>query len=84
MKISFAISVCNEFEEIQKLLSFLVTHKRNEDEIVILFDAENGSPSVESYLRAQSVNNPKFRWHSYKFDEKSPNPFMHWRLHLPD
>ena len=68
MKISFAISVCNEFEEIQKLLSFLVTHKRDEDEIVILFDAENGSPSVESYLRAQSVNNPKFRWHSYKFD----------------
>jgi hypothetical protein len=77
MTISYAIPVCNEFLEIQKLLSFLVAHKRNEDEIVILFDSQNGSPSIESYLRAQSVNNPKFRWHSYKFDGHFANMKNH-------
>ena len=34
MKISYAITVCNEFVEIQRLVSFLLTHKRKEDNIV--------------------------------------------------
>ena len=38
MKISYAITVCNEFVEIQKLISFILKNKRNEDEIIILFD----------------------------------------------
>ena len=33
MKISYAITVCNEFVEIQKLVLFLLDHKRKEDEI---------------------------------------------------
>ena len=38
MKISFAITVCNEIEEIKRLVPFLFEHKRKEDEIVILYD----------------------------------------------
>ena len=42
MKISYAITVCNEFIEIQTLVNFLLKHKRQEDEIVILYDINNG------------------------------------------
>ena len=38
MKISYAITVCNEFIEIQRLLTFLLEHKRLQDEIVIQMD----------------------------------------------
>jgi len=46
MKISYAITVCNELEEIKRLVNFLLSHKRKEDEIVILFDEENGTDEV--------------------------------------
>jgi hypothetical protein len=49
MKISYAITVCNELKEIQQLVGFLLTHKQNEDEIVILMD-HNGTGEVWSYL----------------------------------
>ena len=39
MKISYAITVCNELTEIQKLISFLLKHKELQDEIVVTFDA---------------------------------------------
>ena len=68
MKISYAITVCNEFVEIQRLLSFLVENKRPQDEIVVLYDSKNGSTNVEQYLRSQNVIESKFRWHSYEFD----------------
>ena len=64
MKISYAIPVCNELLELERLLSFLKKNKRKEDEIVILFDSQNGSTKVEEYLRAKSVVNPDFSWHS--------------------
>lgn len=38
MKISYAITVCNEFLEIQRLLTFLLENKRPQDEIVIQMD----------------------------------------------
>ena len=31
MKISYAITACNEHKELDKLLSFLFEHKRKED-----------------------------------------------------
>jgi hypothetical protein len=44
MRISYAIPVCNEIEEIRKrLLEFLIATKRRQDEIVILVDEQNGS-----------------------------------------
>jgi hypothetical protein len=50
MKISYALTVCNEFLEIQKLVPFLLKNKRIKDEIVILYDNKNGNPEVLSYL----------------------------------
>ena len=67
MKISYAITVCNEFQEIQRLINFLVENKRNKDEIVILFDSTNGTSTVEEVLRCKSVND-EFIWYGYNFD----------------
>ena len=49
MKISYAITVCNELEEIKRLIPFLLEHKRPEDEIVVLWD-ENGDLKVWEYI----------------------------------
>ena len=67
MKISYAITVCNEFVEIQKLINFLFKHKRREDEVVVLFDSVNGIPTIEEFLRAKSIGR-KLNWFPYEFD----------------
>ena len=54
MKISYAITVCNEFVEIQKLVNFLRENKRKQDEIVILYDQKNGNEEIASWLTKQS------------------------------
>jgi hypothetical protein len=46
MKISYAITVCNELEEIKRLISFLHQHKRPEDEICVLLDKPKASPEL--------------------------------------
>lgn len=51
MKISYAITVCNEFVEIQKLVPFLLKLKRQQDEIVILYDQKNGNEEIASWLQ---------------------------------
>ena len=77
MKISYAITVCNEFVEIQTLVNFLLANKRSEDEIVVLYDSENGDKGVEEYLRAKSVNNA-IHWFSDKFE----GHFANWKNKL--
>jgi len=79
MKISYAITVCNEIVEIQRLVSFLLEHKRFEDEIVILYDSKNGSEPVEEYLRSHSVN-AEFMWHSGEFN----GHFADWKNRLKE
>ena len=68
MKISYAIPVCNEFVEIQRLITFLLENKRSEDEIVVLFDSNNGDKEVETYLRKMNTDKTRFRWASYAFE----------------
>ena len=77
MKISYAITVCNEFVEIQELIRFLVKNKRTQDEIVVLYDSKNGDEGVEFFLRGKSVNS-SFAWHSGEFD----NHFADWKNKL--
>jgi len=62
MKISYAITVCNELVEIQRLINFLVENKRNKDEIVVLFDSINGTKEVEQFLKNYG------NYFSYPFD----------------
>jgi hypothetical protein len=73
MKISYAITVCNELEEISRLLNFLHQHKRSEDEIVVLYD-NNGSKEVFKYL--QTVENIKLVWDNFQ------NNFAEWKNKL--
>ena len=65
MKISYAITVCNEEIELQRLVTFLLKHKELQDEIVITYDSNNGSKSTEEYLK----NNIGFSWHSFEFSD---------------
>ena len=53
MKISYAITVCNELEEVKRLVNFLLSNKREEDEVVILFDEKNGTDEVFDYIESQ-------------------------------
>jgi hypothetical protein len=69
MTISYAITVCNEFVEIQRLIAFLLENKRNQDEIVVLFDSNNGDKEVETYLRKMNADKTRFKWNPYPFDK---------------
>ena len=56
MIISYAVTVCNEIEEIQELVPHLLEFKRSQDEVVVLYD-NNGTKEVFDYL--QSVDGIK-------------------------
>lgn len=46
MRISYAIPVCNEHKELDRLLNFLISNKRPEDEIVVQADLGNTTKEV--------------------------------------
>ena len=50
MKISYAIPVCNEWMQLEYLLSYLFKYKREQDEIVVQCDKGNTTPSVYQVL----------------------------------
>jgi len=74
MKISYAITVCDEIKEIKTLLSFLKENKREEDEIVVLFDKQGGTAEVWSYLQNSGIG--KITAASFK------NHFADWKNYL--
>ena len=67
MKISYAVTVKDELVELDRLLFRLQEYKRDNDEIVVVYDSINGSSSVEQYLRSKTVASSPFRWHSFEF-----------------
>jgi len=74
MKLSYAITVCTEVFEIQTLLSFLEENKRNQDEIVVLYDETNGDHIIKQNLK----NNPTIKFHTGKFN----GDFSKWKNKL--
>ena len=50
MKISYAVTVCNEFIEIQRLLNLLIKNIKKGDEIVVQHDEENTTLEVLKVL----------------------------------
>jgi hypothetical protein len=46
-KISYAITACNEHEELTELLSFLLENKRPEDEVVLQIDQSSYSQEIK-------------------------------------
>jgi len=53
MKISYAIPVCNEHVELEKLLDFLEYHIQGEDEVVVQCDKGNTTPEVYKVLDSE-------------------------------
>jgi hypothetical protein len=79
MKISYAITVCNEFVEIQRLIAFLLKYKRVQDSITVLYDETNGDPEIETFLRSHSING-EFAWHKGEFQ----GHFAAWKNKLTE
>lgn len=80
MKLSYAITVCNELKEISELLPFLIQYKGADDEIVILFDEKNGSKEVLDYLLTFNKLPNVQTWRGLDFD----NDFASWKNKLSD
>ena len=81
MKISYAIPVCNEYKEIEYLLTYLTKYKREEDEIVVQCDQGNTSPEVYRILQELS----EFNNISYKLIEfPLNNNFAAFKNNLKD
>jgi hypothetical protein len=80
MKISFAITVCDEVNEIKRLLPFLIKNKRLVDEIVILFDEKNGDPELLDYLLDYNKLPNVQTWRGLGWN----NNFADWKNKLND
>jgi len=78
MKISFAITVCNELEEIKRLVPFLLEHKRIEDEIVILYDQKNGNQEILDFLLPYNIRPNVQTWRGFGFEGN----FAEWKNKL--
>ena len=61
INITYAITVCNELEEITKLVDFLQSKIHNEDEILIQYDSDSATQAITDYLKIipQMHNNIK-------------------------
>jgi hypothetical protein len=78
MKISFAITVSKELNEIKQLVPFLLKHKRPQDEIVILFDQKNGEQDVLDFLLPFNKLPNVQTWRGLDFDYN----FADWKNKL--
>jgi hypothetical protein len=50
INVTYAITVCNEHEEIMKLINFLHPRIKKDDEILIQYDEDGVTPQVKDYL----------------------------------
>jgi hypothetical protein len=78
MKVSFAITVSTEYDEIKKLIPFLIENKRVNDEIVVLYDSKNGDENVLNFLLEFNKLPNVQVWSSGSFD----NHFADWKNKL--
>jgi hypothetical protein len=51
INITYAITVCNELEEITKLIDFLNSRIDKEDEILIQYDEDSATDAIKNYLK---------------------------------
>ena len=54
MKITYAITVCNEQFEIIRLVEMILDNKRPQDDIVVLYDQTNGNSEIPDWLTKKS------------------------------
>ena len=80
IKLSYAVTVCNEVKEIERLLRFLLENKRDNDEIVVLYDKANGHediPDLVCNLHGE-YDNPNMEFYQDRFN----NHFADWKNKL--
>ena len=78
--ISYAITVCNELDEIKTLLPFLYEKKRKQDEIVILQDVSKNHSELTTYLENFTANGSDVLLVQQEFK----NHFADWKNLLTD
>jgi hypothetical protein len=67
IKLSYGITVCNELEEVKRLVNFLLSNKREEDEICVLLDKPKCPPPLLDQLyRFSSANWIKLKESSFQ------------------
>lgn len=79
MKLSYAVTVCDEFIEIQRLLNQLINQKHPQDEIVVLVDLNKNIPTSKllGYLHKLSSSN-----HITLLEDRFNNHFADWKNQL--
>jgi hypothetical protein len=77
MKISYAITVCNEFDETIALLTNLLNYKTENSEVVVLLDTPKAQPELIEYLELQAGAD-KITLIESEFD----NDFAQWKNFL--
>lgn len=82
MTISYAITVCNERQEISVLINTLMEFIQPQDEIVILYDSKNGDAKVWEYLNLVALTGDnQFKGFSINEGEFDGN-FAEWKNKL--
>lgn len=77
MKISYAITACNEHEEIIRLVTQLINYKGDNSEIVVLLDTPKSSPEMIEYLELQANAN-----HITLIESEFNEDFAQWKNFL--
>ena len=69
MKISYAITVCNEHKEVNKLLTFLFEHKRKEDQVVVQMDTSATKEVWDACERFESIPAAEYKLLSFNLNK---------------
>lgn len=77
MKLSYAVTVCNEFEETINLITTLLNYKGENSEIVVLLDTPKASTELVEYLELQAEAN-----HIDLIESEFNNDFANWKNFL--
>jgi len=77
MKLSYAVTVCNEFEETINLITTLLNYKGENSEIVVLLDTPKASTELIEYLELQAEAN-----HIDLIESEFNNDFANWKNFL--
>jgi hypothetical protein len=77
MKLSYAITACNEHEEIIRLVTQLINYKGENSEIVVLLDTPKSSTEMIEYLELQANSN-----YITLIESEFDNDFAQWKNFL--
>ena len=77
MKLSYAITACNEHDEIIRLVTQLINYKGENSEIVVLLDTPKSSTEMIEYLELQANSN-----YITLIESEFDNDFAQWKNFL--